>query len=118
MTVQRATTMKPLTGRDFRRLMLINGLAGAGLGLAFTAGVLALDLAGLRSLLSNTRDWFVPVGMLAVGSVITFASVAMGGAIMLLARPETGGRGRPPRLPLVPAMLPLVRRPKSRHPDN
>ncbi len=78
------------------RLLLVNGLAGAGLGIVFVAGVLALDLASLRTLLVQTGEWAVGLSLLVIGSVSTFASVAMGGAIMLVRsdRPKTPPSGK------------------------
>lgn len=70
-------------------LLLVNGLAGAGLGLVFVAGVLVLDLASLRTLLMQTGEWAVGLSLLVIGSVSTFASVAMGGAIMLVPSDRT-----------------------------
>jgi hypothetical protein len=65
------------------RLLMINGLAGAGLGIVFVALVLYLDLAGIWSLLVQTGEWGVALALLTMGSVTMFASVAMGGAIMM-----------------------------------
>jgi hypothetical protein len=65
------------------RLLVINGLAGALLGFLFVALVLYLDLAGIWSLLVKTGEWGVALAMLTIGSVTMFASVAMGGAIMM-----------------------------------
>ncbi|MCA3656249.1 MAG: hypothetical protein IOB85_14695 [Methylobacterium sp.] len=76
------------------RLLAINGLAGAGLGILFVIGILALDVAGIRSLLTSTGEWVTGLALLAMGSVTMFASVAMGGAIMLMRSPrnaESGG---------------------------
>ncbi|MCZ8375752.1 MAG: hypothetical protein O9342_10275 [Beijerinckiaceae bacterium] len=81
------------------RLLIINGLAGALLGVAFVLGILALDVAQIRTMLVASGEWLVPVGLLTMGSVVTFASVAMGGAIMLMPR-EDGDR---PGHPLPPA---------------
>lgn len=77
------------------RLLVINGLGGAALGLLFVAGVLALDVAGIRSLLASTGEWVIGLSLLSIGSITTFASVAMGGAIMLLPRdPDDHDSGR------------------------
>lgn len=82
------------------RLLLINGIAGAVLGILFVAGVLALDVAGIRTLLVATGAWSVALPLLTIGSITTFASVAMGGAIMLMPKdkdhdpPRGGRRGR------------------------
>lgn len=89
------------------RLLIVNGLAGALLGIAFVIGILALDVAQIRTMLAASGEWLVPMGLLTMGSVVTFASVAMGGAIMLMPRDEDGCRpGRP--LPLVRLASPLA----------
>jgi hypothetical protein len=111
---------------SFMRLLLINGGAGAVLGLCFVAGVLVLDIAHIRSMLVSSGDWEVPIALLTMGSVVTFASVAMGGAIMLL--PKATEEPRPPSrglgadlfdestATLAPVKLPSRRNP--RHPAN
>lgn len=81
------------------RLLAVNGLAGGLLGIGFVIGILVLDVARIGTMLATSGDWLVPVSLLAMGSIVTFASVAMGGAIMLLPR-ENGDR---PGHPLQPA---------------
>lgn len=81
------------------RLLAINGAAGAALGVLFVLGVLALDVASIRTLLIATGDWVIALSLLTMGSVVTFASVAMGGAIMMIPRDENGpGRGQRQRI--------------------
>ncbi|WP_284178468.1 hypothetical protein [Rhabdaerophilum sp. SD176] len=93
------------------RLLIVNGLVGALLGIAFVIGILALDVAQIRTMLAASGEWLVPMGLLTMGSVVTFASVAMGGAIMLMPRDDDGdrpGRRLPPVLPsghLVPVRI-------------
>lgn len=89
------------------RLLAINGLAGALLGILFVIGILALDVAGIFTLLVNTGEWVIGLALLTVGSITTFASVAMGGAIMLMPKTresETdgpkGGHGALVQLPV------------------
>ena len=77
------------------RLLAVNGLAGAGLGILFVIGILALDIAGIRSLLTSTGEWLIGLALLTMGSMTTFASVAMGGAIMLIRSPPDAGTGGP-----------------------
>lgn len=81
-----------MTKNPLFRLLLINGLAGTGLGIAFVIGVLALDIAGIRTLLAQTGDWLVGVPMLLIGCSTTFASVTMGSAIMMTRRDESKDR--------------------------
>ncbi len=77
------------------RLLVINGLAGAALGVLFVVGILAIDVAGIRTLLASTGEWVIGLALLTMGSVTTFASVAMGGAIMLMPKPKDPGEGGP-----------------------
>lgn len=97
------------------RLLAINGLAGGLLGIAFVLGILGLDIARIRTMVIASGEWAVPIGLLTMGSIVTFASVAMGGAIMLMPRGETdrGDRGRGRRVPasgLALARIPVRRR--------
>ncbi len=72
------------------RLLLINGLAGAALGVLFVLGILVMDIAGIRTLLAAPANGD-RAGASHHGSVTTFASVAMGGAIMLMPKPSDHG---------------------------
>ncbi|MCZ8186625.1 MAG: hypothetical protein O9308_09600 [Beijerinckiaceae bacterium] len=94
------------------RLLAVNGLAGGLLGIGFVIGILVLDVARIGTMLATSGDWLVPVSLLAMGSIVTFASVAMGGAIMLLPReadPE-GDAGPRPGLPQRAVQLATIRR--------
>ncbi len=53
------------------RLLLINGLAGAALGVLFVMGILAIDVAGIRTLLASTGEWVIGLALLTMGSVTT-----------------------------------------------
>jgi hypothetical protein len=83
------------------RLLAIHGVAGAVLGVFFVLGVLVLDVAGIHSLLSRTGEWVVGLLLLTMGSITTFASVSMGGAIMMMPKdvkppdPPAGNPGVP-----------------------
>jgi hypothetical protein len=65
------------------RLLAINCLAGIGLGIAFTAGLVMLDAHGLGSLILRSESGVIALALLAGGLSLTFASVMMGTAIML-----------------------------------
>lgn len=93
-------TRKPQTRRmdPIHAMLLGNLLWGLGLGLVFAFGVYALDLGHIRTLVHGSREGLLAMTLLCVGSMITFASVVMGGAIMLIPRPEddnkpTRGKG-------------------------
>ena len=79
------------------RLLLVNGLGGAALGLVFVAGVVALDIGQLRGLLRWDGTSALALGLLAFGGIITFGSVAMGSAIMRIDPEDRDGRGPPAR---------------------
>lgn len=87
-------------------LLLGNLIGGAALGLLFVAGAIALDLGHLRKLITFSADGAMALFLLSVGSIVTFASVAMGSAIMMVGAPQGGdpdaGKGRRFPLALVP----------------
>lgn len=57
---------------------------GVAAGIVFAAIVLLTDFVGLRSLLHESSEPFVPMLLLFVGSALTFGSLKMGMAIMSL----------------------------------
>lgn len=90
-------------------LLLQHGLAGAVLGLVFVAGVLGMDVAHIRTLAFASPDGLLAIGMLTIGSIITFSSVTMGGAIMRIDSQDDdeprGGHRAKPLTALVPIPL-------------
>lgn len=72
-------------------MLAVNALWGAGLGLLFVAGVLALDIGHLRKLLTLSADGAIALALLSVGSMVTFASVVTGGAVMMLGKSRDSG---------------------------
>lgn len=96
------------------RLLVVNGFAGAGLGILFVLAILAFDIAGIRTLLANGGEWIIGLALLTVGSVTTFASVAMGGAIMLVRNPSDLGLRGPGGGRVVPVSVPVRVRAKRR----
>lgn len=95
------------------RLLVVNGFAGAGLGILFVMAILAFDIAGIRTLLANGGEWIIGLALLTVGSVTTFASVAMGGAIMLVRNPSDLGPRGPGGGKLIPVRVRAKRRPSA-----
>jgi hypothetical protein len=70
------------------RFLALHALAGALAG-SFVAGLLLLaDAGGLATLIGSTGSPIAPLALLFGGFIITFASLAMGSAIMLLPRQE------------------------------
>jgi hypothetical protein len=82
------------------RVLAINGLLGALLGVAFVAGLIALDTAGLRRLILGDPEGHFALLLLTLGFVVTCSSVMMGSAIMQHRvtdddRPMGGGPPKP-----------------------
>lgn len=65
------------------RLLVINLLSGAAIGLVFVAGLLWTDAYGLRGLIMQDREGIVALVALCVGCVITASSMVAGSAIMM-----------------------------------
>lgn len=57
---------------------------GAALGVVFTSALLMLDVAGLKLLITQSRDPYLPLGLLYFLNGLTFASVTMGAVVMSL----------------------------------
>jgi hypothetical protein len=66
------------------RHMLAPALAGSLAGLVATAGLLALNVGSLRTLIAGAERGWIAVALLAAGFMITFGSAAIGAAIMSL----------------------------------
>lgn len=88
-------------------LLITNGIWGGVLGLLFVGGVLALDLGRIRSLVLAAPEGALALALLCVGSVVTFSSVAMGGAVMMSGptspKPPKGGN-KQHNIPARPAL--------------
>lgn len=114
---------RPAKRRDPLLAMLaVNALWGGMLGVAFVGGVIALDLGHLRKLLTFSTDGLIALGLLTIGSIVTFASVVMGGAVMMMGRKdEKGPRGGKRALRhLVPVRVSVAARRggRSTHPTS
>jgi len=66
------------------RLLAINLAIGVALAVFLVGGLLVLNPGGLRDLIFADSSPLVPIGLLLGGFVITFASTAMGTAIMAM----------------------------------
>jgi hypothetical protein len=84
-------------------LLRLHGLWGAALGAAFVAGVLALDIGSVRALISTSPDGPMALGLLLGFSILTFGSVVMGSAIMMIGSDDEKPRKAPPGLRLIQA---------------
>lgn len=88
------------------RFLLRHAAIGIGVAVVFLAALLAFDVAHLGTLVRESPSGLVAVAALAMALGITFGSVQMGFAVMLLGAagegPEGGTRaprGHPPRAP-------------------
>ena len=70
-------------------VFLLQHLAvGAGAGILLGALCLAVDLAGLRTLLFGRGGGPLAIALFFFGLIVTFGSAAMGAAVMGLGRPR------------------------------
>lgn len=94
------------------RFLLRHALVGLVLAVLFVGALLAFDIARLGSLIAASPTGMIAVLVLTVSVGITFASVQMGFAIMLLAdREEDDSDGRrDPIARLLPARAPVALR--------
>jgi hypothetical protein len=66
------------------RLLAINLALGVSIAALLVAGLLWLDLGGLRHLILADRSPAIALGLLLFGFVVTFGSTVMGTAIMAM----------------------------------
>lgn len=81
-------TMMPWPRDPIFRLLAINGLSGAALGVAFAIGIYWLDIGGIQRLVENDSGGMIALVLMTAGFVITCASLAMGSAIMMMPRDD------------------------------
>lgn len=88
--------------------LLRHALIGFALAIVFVGLLLALDVARLGSLILASPTGVIAAFVLTFSIGVTFASVQMGFAVMLLSETDTGprgGRGKP-----IPALRPAFAR--------
>jgi hypothetical protein len=80
------------------RLLTVNLLSGAAIGVLFVIGLLWTDAYGLRTLISRDPEGLVALIALLSGCIITASSVVAGSAIMLnrKSRDDDDDRGNGP----------------------
>jgi hypothetical protein len=93
----RPHNVRTLARQPLIRLLAVNCAAGIGAALLMLGGLLALNPGNLRGLILADRAGGVALGLLLFGLVVTFGSVAMGSAIMMMdkERGRIGGGGTP-----------------------
>ncbi|MBX3578352.1 MAG: hypothetical protein KF723_14190 [Rhizobiaceae bacterium] len=86
---------------DLVRFLACNAAIGFGLAAGFVGLVVGIDVGGLRSLAAASAAGPYAIGLLFVATGLTFASVQMGFAVMLLAHAPGPGGGKAKRSPVV-----------------
>lgn len=71
------------------RYLLRNGAVGAAAGAAVAGGMIATDTAGIGTLFASTGTPFVAGALFFGMFALTFASLAMGTAVMTLRKDDT-----------------------------
>lgn len=69
---------------DILRYVLPSLLAGSIAGVIAAAGIVLSNIGALRDLIFNTPDGWIAMGLMTLGFVVTFGSVAIGAAIIRL----------------------------------
>jgi hypothetical protein len=107
-------------GHRVVRLVLMNSMLGAGLGLAFALALLMLNSQGLGRLLLGSDTGLLAFALLASGFMVTFGSVAAGTAVMQIGRDDRragprddGGAAPRGRFARAPAPIPVRARASS-----
>ncbi len=99
-------TRGPLYRMPPHKVMLINALGGACLGLLFMVGLLAIDVIGLRDLISRDADGVSNFMILCAGFALTSASLVAGSAMLMDTShshdDDDDNRGGPDRGQLIP----------------
>ncbi len=98
------------------RLYIISVAIGFAIAVAFVAGLVAFDVAGLRHLVLETEMGWLAGLMMVMFNGIVFAGVQFGIAVMAMAEPGQGPRGgrRMPVGDLVPVRVAQQSRRKRR----
>lgn len=98
------------------RLYIQSVAIGFAIAVAFTGGLLRLDVAGLGHLVMGSNIGWIAVAMLVVFNGIVFSAVQFGWRVMGMAEGEQGPKGgRGVREPvLVPVAVPVKARNRRR----
>lgn len=91
-----ALATRPPPDRDpLVRMVIVNWIMGACMGVAFAALLIAADVAGMGSLISSTDLAIPALALLFGGFAITFGGVIAATAIMLMNEDDDsdGGHG-------------------------
>jgi hypothetical protein len=75
---------------EILRYILPHLSAGCLAGVVASVGIVATNVAHLRELVVNTQGGWMAFALLTFGLVVTFGSLAMGGAIMAIGGGDEG----------------------------
>lgn len=93
------------------RFLIRHAAIGCAIAVAFVGVLVTFDIGGLRSLAGSSSSGPLAIVLLTVASALTFASVQMGFAIMLLGvNPRKDGGKRRPALSLALSVVRVARR--------
>ncbi len=95
------------------RFLVAHALIGITLAAVFVGAMVVLDVARLGTLVSTSPDGMLAIALLTAGLGVTFGSVQMGFAIMLMNSsdgPSGGARARLRRLVPMPVKVSAGRR--------
>lgn len=76
------------------RLLALNFATGVLVAMLAVGGLMMLDLFGLRRLMRLDQDPVLVVTVLLIGFIVTFSSVTMGAAVMMLGEAGADPEGR------------------------
>lgn len=106
-----ALALRPPPGRDpLIRIVVVNWIVGACLGVAFAGLMLVADVGGMRALMWGQTISFVALVLLFGGFAITFGGLVAATAIMMIRNDDDdadGGHGY--KLQPVPVRAPSRR---------
>jgi hypothetical protein len=90
------TSLMKLMRQPLIRLLAVNLAGGFAAALLMLGGLLALNPGNLRALILADRMGATALALLLFGLTVTFGSVAMGSAVMMLGweRKQGGGGGK------------------------
>lgn len=84
------------------RFLVTHAVIGVAVAVAAVGAMVAFDVAGLYALMTGSEDGLLALALLTCGLGVTFGSVQMGFAVMLMGDGEEPPRGRRVLTRLVP----------------
>ncbi|MFG1477347.1 hypothetical protein V5F53_01625 [Xanthobacter sp. V4C-4] len=90
------------------RFLVVHAAVGVSLAVLFVGALVAFDVASLGTLLRTSQDGALALVLLTFGLGVTFGSVQMGFAVMLMSDGEEPPRGRRVLTRLVPRTVKVV----------